>query len=238
MINLEFDPLLHQYTINGDPAVSVTRLIHSYCHPFEADEHAERIGSRDGKTAEQVKKEWNDAGELAADRGTDIHAAADDLIRQAITGEINTIAYMSGPMAALMKFIEDHGELIGSTDVWPEQRLCHSEYRVAGTTDLICNLDGLRTVLDWKAIKNIEVLGYGNKVMYSPCNHLLDTNYNHYALQLNCYRVMLIDYYDYTPEQLVLIHLGSNGKYERYNMPVWEDLARKIMSKGERPRKK
>lgn len=239
MYHLDFDESTHTYTLDGEVIPSVTQFLKSYAHEFDPDEHAGRIAERTNSTAEAVKKGWKDKGEAAADQGTDIHAVAESLAFQASAGQVTIDPAWRSHSLAAGRFFQDHAELLGSPDLFPEQRLVHPEYKVAGTCDLIAPLDGICTVVDWKAVQRIEVLGFGSKFMYSPANKIVDSNYWHYALQLNIYRVILIDYYqaDQHPEKMVLVHLRSDGKYDQYDVPLMEDLTRKLLEKGVRKKK-
>jgi ubiquinone/menaquinone biosynthesis C-methylase UbiE len=78
-----------------------------------------------------------------------------------------------------------------NNEVWAE------EYRLTGSIDMIFyrKSDDSYVIYDWKRSKDIKVNNdFGGRALY-PLDHLHDTNYWHYSLQLNVYRWFLETYY-------------------------------------------
>ena len=65
-------------------------------------------------------------------------------------------------------------------------------------------------IYDWKRAKEIKTTSqYDN--MLGPVNHLPDTNYWHYAIQLNVYRRILEENYGEKVTELALVILHPNN---------------------------
>ena len=81
------------------------------------------------------------------------------------------------------------------------------EHKVAGSIDMVYKkADGTLAIYDWKRAEEIKT---ENKFQsgLGPIDHLPDTNYWHYSLQLNVYRYILQKHYGYTVSELALVVL-------------------------------
>ncbi len=104
-------------------------------------------------------------------------------------------------------------------EVWVE------EIKLAGSIDGVFRRksDGKFLIYDWKRSKEIKSdnpFGTG----LPPVNHLPDTNYWHYTLQLNVYRWVLETYYglDIAEMYLVILH-PDNKSYRRMRLNRLDD---------------
>jgi hypothetical protein len=98
-------------------------------------------------------------------------------------------------------------------------------------------------IYDWKRSKGIEYDNNYGKSALTPCiRHLPDTNFWHYALQLNVYRKILQDKYGLkiTKLALVVLHPDNHTKtYEVVDVPfmdkemddLWEVRKKDVKSK-------
>ena len=101
----------------------------------------------------------------------------------------------------------------------------YEEYKLSGSIDMIYeNPDGTLQIYDWKRCKEIVHDTPFNKTALTPCiNHLPDTNFWHYSLQLNTYKKILEEKYDkkITGLYLICIHPENPYKtYQRIEVPV------------------
>jgi hypothetical protein len=82
-------------------------------------------------------------------------------------------------------------------------------------------------IYDWKRCREITKTNRGNKfATHNAIEHLPDTNYWHYALQLNSYKYILQTKYDKTVGDLYLIVLHPEAtNYQRIKLP---DLQREV----------
>ena len=95
------------------------------------------------------------------------------------------------------------------------------EHKVAGSIDMVYKKpDGTLAIYDWKRSEEIKM---ENKFQscFGPVDHLPDTNYWHYSLQLNIYRYILQKHYGYVVSELalVILHpLNSSWRVIKVNM--------------------
>jgi hypothetical protein len=85
------------------------------------------------------------------------------------------------------------------------------------------NPDGTLLIYDWKRCKEIvKVNAYGSTATTECVRHLPDTNFWHYALQLNTYKNIIEQKYGAKVVGLCLVCLhpdNSNGSYQIIEVP-------------------
>lgn len=237
-LGLEFDEAEHVYTLDGWVLTSVTTVIKKYSVPFEADAQAARIAERDGTTAEAILAKWDANNAKASERGTYIHNHIEGICRRfnddwGIAAKlVNHPEEYVHALRAAWRWFSDHSE-IQQGYLAPEFRVVHPGYGLAGTIDLIASTyEGVPAIIDWKTNKTLSVDGYSN--MLPPFQRgklaLPDSNLFHYYLQLNMYRRILMDRYDFNDATLmVLVHLEDNGRYTTYNVPAMDAHVDRIL---------
>jgi ATP-dependent exoDNAse (exonuclease V) beta subunit len=97
------------------------------------------------------------------------------------------------------------------------------DVRLAGSIDFVCeNPDGTLTIYDWKRCKEIKKTnGFGTFARTECIDHLPDTNYWHYALQLNTYKTILERKYAKKVAQMFLVALHPNlPTFQVYTVPI------------------
>jgi ATP-dependent exoDNAse (exonuclease V) beta subunit len=103
----------------------------------------------------------------------------------------------------------------------------YEEIKISGSIDMIFeNPDGTIQIYDWKRCVEIQFENYYNQRSTTGCiSHLPDTNYWHYALQLNTYRAILEEKYGVKVSQLYLVRLHPDIEektYELLEVPILE----------------
>jgi hypothetical protein len=95
------------------------------------------------------------------------------------------------------------------------------EHKVAGSIDMVYKkADGTLAIYDWKRAEEIKTENTFQSGL-GPVNHLPDTNYWHYSLQLNVYRYILQKHYGYIVSELALVVLhptNSSWRVAKVNM--------------------
>jgi hypothetical protein len=83
--------------------------------------------------------------------------------------------------------------------------------------------DGKFVIYDWKRSKEIKTENkFGSGL--APLEHLPDTNYWHYTLQLNVYKWILEKYYGLEVADLYLVILHpDNSSYRRMRLNILEE---------------
>jgi hypothetical protein len=192
-----------------------------------------------GKTAEEIEQMWAKAGQEAAAAGTQMHykiecfynrqpqetAAATDLT------DDNT-ADIPAELKQFMKFNQDFSSTLRPYRT--EWTVFHEEARIAGSIDMVFQDIGSAdsstdtssqphplVIYDWKRCREITKSNPNFKFANHPIiEHIPDTNFWHYALQLNIYKHILQTKYGKTVTDLYLIVLHPEAKeYRRIKLP-------------------
>jgi hypothetical protein len=81
------------------------------------------------------------------------------------------------------------------------------------------NPDGTIQIYDWKRCQEIKHEAEFGKFALTPCiSHLPDTNFWHYALQLNTYKAILEAKYGKKVVDLCLVCLHPDNAYKTYEL--------------------
>jgi hypothetical protein len=128
-------------------------------------------------------------------------------------------------------FLDFHQEFAATLKPYrTEWTVFHEEARIAGSIDMVYEISPTEetaasppplVIYDWKRCREITKTNAANKFATHPAiEHLPDTNFWHYALQLNIYKYILQNKYGKTVTDLYLIvlHPESSG-YKRIKLP-------------------
>jgi len=227
-----FDPDSHSYVDNENRTyVSGTGLKSQCFAQFDEDAAAAKVAADTGRLEFEIQAEWAEKRNAAADYGTKVHEYAEAVIagtalpKPATEQERRAFAIVD----AAVKGLAAAYEFIAT-----EQIIFDPLYRVAGTVDLLARnrRTGALAVLDWKTCESITTDSYG-KFALPPLNHVPDSKYHHYAMQLSIY-AWLITHPEYTayptkgePVELALIHIPHVG-----DTPVWRPVPYLVKEAG------
>lgn len=177
----------HQYVDDdtGEEFLSVTRLLHLYQEPFDAQKHSARVAKREGKPQQQVLNEWKEKADVACEFGTDIH----EFFERMFLAPGRIIIPQNPEEEQLLRAYHRTKQLEFLTgDVIPEQIVYHKKYKLAGQSDLIHVLPkDYFDVGDWKTNANFRYFSPFNQYLLYPLHHLSHCEYNMYGLQLSTY---------------------------------------------------
>lgn len=246
---IEFDAGPHKYTCAGEADyMSVTTWNHTHFKPFDADAIITKMMSNPvrwvkspyyGQSREEIKAGWERNRDEAARLGTEMHYAIEMYMMgarphtphlgQAGVGEYNIaegqILHPNGecggyPPKYFLDFVADFPELKPYRTEW---MIFDEDVRLAGSVDMVYEneSDGSLLVYDWKRCKEIrETNSFGEFALTECINHLPDTNFWHYALQLNTYKAILEAKYAKKVSQMCLVCLHpSQSSYLVYSVP-------------------
>lgn len=225
----------HTYTITlpqqdgsvkyDDGFTSVTTWVHSHFSHFDADAVIRNMmrskkwtkSKYYGMTADEIKKMWEDNGKEASSAGSKIHYDIECFYNNVDVSN-DSVEYQYFKQFEECRTREDGG--FGNT-LMPyrtEWTVFDEELRLSGSIDMIYeDEDGSLQIYDWKRCKDIKKTdGYG-KCSHTECiNHLQDTNYWHYSLQLNTYKMILERNYGKKVTGLYLVRLHPNNKFKTF----------------------
>ena len=253
--NLVFDEPTHKYTILVDPDsnyTSVTTINHSHFSHFDADSVINNMmrgrnwnpqNKYWGLTPEQIKAQWAENARSVSGAGTDLHFNIECFMNQDL------------PQGYTHKDLLDNYErdiaagapLINTSEEWDfflqyiratpdykpyrtEWMIYHEDLKVAGSIDMVYeNQDGTLSIYDWKRAKEIKKTdGFGKFAITPKIDHLPDTNFWHYSLQLNTYKAILQEKYGKTIKDLYLVRLHPNNPRKTFEIIKCANLDKEI----------
>jgi len=239
---ITFDEDSHTYFFsNTKMNYSVTEVVSNYFEKFEPDVAIERMMNgprwprpeyqhkKDGRpfTPEEIKRQWDNIGEYARNRGTWMH--------------YNIERYFNGlppseDLVELKQFTDFHKDVVEKRGVRPhrtEWRIAAPEVSLAGSVDFVGSLpDGTYCIMDWKRSKNLagSMANTYGKLGKFPLDHLDDCEASKYFLQLNIYRHILQKHYDIVISSMVLTSFHPHADtYFATDVPIWEEEVDKVM---------
>jgi len=220
--NIHFKESGHIYTINGNSNYkSVTNWLKSYFEKFDADAIIDKMMNSPkwetnkyfGKTKIEIKTLWRQNGDEAARLGTRLHK----LIENFYNGKD---AY--DPSIEYMYF-KDFTKDYNLTPYRTEWMIYDEELCLAGSIDMVfMNDDGTVSLYDWKRCKSVDMYSDFNKWGLFPINDIPDSNYWHYVIQLNTYKLIIEKHYELNVREMVLIcmHPELDASYQKYVIPT------------------
>ena len=254
--NIQFFEEGHKYFIKSDPDskyTSVTTWNHSHFPHFDADGVITNMMKGKnwkeghkywGMTAEEIKAQWSANGASVSGLGTDMHFEIECFMNdkrmqcQYTHKELYEI-YNSDCIKKskhddkslewkyFIEFVKDSPNLKHYRTEWT---IYHEELKLAGSIDMVYEkTDGTLAIYDWKRSKDITRVNNFNKyaVTESIC-HMPDSNFWHYALQLNTYKNILEQKYDKKITDLYLVRLHPDNEEKNYELIKIPDLSTEI----------
>jgi len=128
------------------------------------------------------------------------------------------------PPTHFYSFLQDYPHLVPYRTEW---LIYDDQVKMSGSIDMVYENveDGTLSIYDWKRCKSIDKTNGWNKFAITECiSHLPDSNFWHYALQLNTYKTILERNYGkhITDMYLVRLHPDSST-YQLLKVPVLEN---------------
>lgn len=232
----------HKYIIYLEPDVkytSVTTWIHEHFEKFETDKIITKMMSGPswkeghkywGKTLYEIKTMWDLNRDSVASAGTNLHFEIEcfnnnkilpnytnkELYQTYISEKGNELTNMPIEWQYFINFVNDNPDLKPYRTEWT---VFNEDIKISGSIDMVYeNSDGTLSIYDWKRSKNITRINTFNKFGLTPsiC-HLPDSNFWHYALQLNIYKYILETKYNKTIRDLNLVRLHPDAKRKIMN---------------------
>lgn len=252
--HIKFYEKEHKYIIDFEPDVkytSTTTWVHEHFEKFDADKIIKKMMSGVswkvghkywGKTAEEIKNLWNSNRDSVAGAGTDLHFEIEcfnndkrfefdytnkELFEIYCCDNREKHEFKSIEWKYFINFINDHSYLTPYRTEWT---IFDEDVKISGSIDMVYkNPDDTLSIYDWKRSKNITRINNFNKFSIHPiiC-HLPDSNFWHYALQLNIYKLILERKYNKKVKDLFLVRLHPDAEEENYELIKLPDLTHEI----------
>lgn len=223
--HISFEAGPHLYTIHGDKNkkyTSVTTWNHQHFAHFNADAIiTNMMKSKNwpnspyyGKTRQEIKAGWELNRDEAASAGTKLHYDI-ECYYNGMESSSSLDKNTSVEYQYFLDFAKSTADLMQIKPYRTEWMIYHEELLLAGSIDMVFENqeDGTLMIYDWKRAKEIKKTDSFLKFALTPCiSHLPDTNYWHYALQLNTYKAILEEKYQKKVTALRLVCLHPNNK--------------------------
>ena len=215
---ITFEEGPHIYTIHGDSSyTSVTTFNHQHFEPFNANQIINNMMKSKnwpkskyyGQTPKEIKAGWEENRVAAATAGTNMHYDIECFYNN-IESSNKSIEYeYFKAFATKFKHLKPYRT---------EWMIYDKELKLAGSIGMIFeNEDGTLSIYDWKRSKEIKKTSSWNKFSKTECiEHIPDTNYWHYCLQLNTYKALLEKNYNKQIKDMYLVCLHPDNKNHSY----------------------
>lgn len=216
----------HIYYIDGSSEgyISCTTWNHSHFEHFNADVIINKMMNSSnwqpnnkyyGKTKDEIKAIWDKNRDESASAGTKMHYDIECFYNKC-PNENDSIEYQY-----FKNFLRDYRDLKPYRTEWT---VFHEDVKISGSIDMVFEKpNGHLLIYDWKRCKEIIKTNRFNKWGNKDCiEHLPDTNFWHYSLQLNTYKTILEEKYDKIVDELYLVCLhpeNKNKDYQRIKVP-------------------
>lgn len=200
----------HLYIVNGVCLESVTTFVSSCFPKFNTELHAKQKAGVLGISVQEVIEMWERKGKESRDLGTAMH--------KKIENYYQGIDSANDDAFNLFRIFANNIKLVPYRTEWA---VYDWEYKLAGTIDFVDYQNGEYTIYDWKRSDKIIASGmpiktnkYGEKGNY-PLEHIDNSPYYHYALQLSLYKFILDRNYGIKVDKLRLgiFHPTYNKPY-------------------------
>ena len=223
--HITFKADTHIYTIDGvSNYLSVTSWNHGHFQAFDSDKIIDNMMKSKnwgkskyfGMTKEEIKSTWDKSKNSASGEGTKLHYDIECYYNNC-PNKNESIEY-----EYFLKFAEDYKHLKPYRTEW---MIFDEDLKLAGSIDMVYeNPDGTLSIYDWKRSKDISKINNWDKFAINPliC-HMPDSNFWHYALQLNTYKSILERKYNKIVTKLCLVRLHPNNEektYELLDVPI------------------
>lgn len=219
---ISFEEGPHIYTVCGERGTytSVTTLNHNHFSKFDADGVLDKMmvgrNMKDpnykyyGMTREDIKALWEKKRDSSAGSGTQMHYDIECYYNNVLV-ENDSVEF-----GYFREFVKAFPDLKAYRTEW---MVYYEELKLSGSIDMIFeNPDGTLTIADWKRVGEIVYESNFNNFATTECiSHLPDTNFWHYALQLNTYKKILEDKYGKTVRDLYLVCLHPDNYPKTFN---------------------
>lgn len=128
------------------------------------------------------------------------------------------------PPTNFASFLQDYPHLVPYRTEW---LIYDDQVKMSGSIDMVYENveDGTLSIYDWKRCKSIDKTNGWNKFAITECiSHLPDSNFWHYALQLNTYKTILERNYGKRVADMYLVRLHPDSStYQLLKVPVLEN---------------
>lgn len=230
------EPERHQYfNTKGQQFLSVSKLLEKIKNKFDAEKisyfSAKKRLKEKGldQTEDNIREaqqvilaEWKNKNTIAVTHGTRVHDALE--LYQ------NTTKITDKDLGPMVRGVSSY---FVKYPVQAQEQVLHSdEYMIAGTSDKVTkrtkSVKGICDFWDYKTNEEITFVNKYDNFLKYPLEHLEETSYNLYSLQLSLYALMAEQTHGVTIGRLAIIHIPKENPLHYRVIPCaymkWEAL--------------
>ena len=203
-----------------------------------------------GKTPQEIKDGWNKNALSVSGQGTNLHFDIECFMNQDIVDEesnepisythadllevyIDEIQQGNAPVniskewGYFLQFIKDTPHLKPYRTEWT---IYNEDIKMAGSIDMVYeNPDGSLSIYDWKRVKEInKTNNFKTYAITESIDYIPDTNFWHYSLQLNSYKLLLESKYNKKITDLYLVKLHPENISNSYELIKCAELTNEV----------
>lgn len=228
----------HHYEIDGEKAaISVSQLISRFEKPFDKEGVAQTVAKRDGKTINDVLKEWEWKKNYSCHKGSEFHLIVEQFFQRRVfpINRDSLIGFLTdSPVGENnKKFIDEYYNQMalliknfqGFYNWWKEDHiLLKSEFvvgdretKVCGTIDNVSynKKTGELILFDYKTNKEIKREGFRGETMLPPINTVQKCELGKYSLQLWLYKLIIERNSPFKVGDSYIIWVAGEENYEK-----------------------
>lgn len=212
--DISFDKDTHTYTYKGEKEFTgVTSLISRYTKPFDRKKVSKAYGRKHGMSQADVLNLWKRDNEY----GNIVHDAIEDYIINGVIDE-----NVEHELEYFQQAMDEH-EL---KPIGAEVVLYDEDIETASMADIVCEKNKKIVIVDTKTMKNgLKFSSYGNRKMIIPLNHLNDSNYWKYCLQISLYKHWLEKKYEFpVSNSNYIFHVRPEGYEMVKTFPLMKEV--------------
>jgi len=222
----------HIYNVNGNTDyTSVTKIVKNLFEQFNPDKVIDNMMKSPkwsqnkyfGMEKWEIKKQWKESGIKAAREGTQMHLNIENYYN-GVEENIDNIEYKY-----FNNFVKDNDNLIPYRSEWT---VFDIDKKITGTIDMVfINEDNTLSIYDWKRSKDIvKTTNFNKYSKLKSIDHIPDTNYWHYSIQLNIYKYVIEKNYGFKVRDLYLVQIHpENNNYKKLKVPFLEEEIKNII---------
>lgn len=178
----------HEYydSETDEKFLSVSKLLNKFKSPFDpTGKILHYSAKKNGITEAEQQKIWDDKRDSRAEFGTYIHNCCEYYINCIKNNKPQDNEFKNDDVIRLLNKIEFNGNL------YSEYILHKRNPNIAGTADVIEDLGKKYNIWDFKTNIEFTFASKYNNYFLPPLDHLEESKYNYYALQLSTYAYLL-----------------------------------------------
>lgn len=178
---------------------SPTGILGNFYEHFDAVTISEKYVIKHGLdiTAEELRAQWDEKARVASERGSLLHSLGESIVDGWDFGELPDLPQVQHLIKALEEVANENW-----VKAKVELLVYNTAFKIAGQADIVLKRsNGDETeygIFDYKFLKEpVQKKSFFNprtrkyKKMYGPFRHLPDSNFYHYSIQLEFYRMLM-----------------------------------------------